>query len=119
RQRGRKVSGQTGSNGTDCGVLTNDGEFFQDCSASGQSPSSGAMGVASRGSGQSPTAGVGEVASGRGFATSGVDLDSLGHAATPVARPTADVPVDLSVSNPQGNGAPSDQTAPTVAISQS
>jgi hypothetical protein len=107
-------------NGSDCGVLTDDGEFFQDCSAAGQSPSSGAMGVASKGVGQSPTAGVGEVAGGHGFATSGVDLDPLGQAPTHVVSlPAADVPVDLSLSSGQGNGTPSDQHAPTMAISQS
>lgn len=106
-------------NGSDCGVLTNDGEFFQDCSAVGQSPSSGAMGVVSKGSGQSPTAGVGEVAGGHGFATSGVDLDPLGQTPTHVDLPAADVPVDLSLSGAQGNGTPSDQHAPTLAVSQS
>ena len=107
-------------NGSECGVLTDDGEFFQDCSAVGQSLSSGAMGVASKGVGQSPTAGVGEVAGGHGFATSGVDLDPLGQTPTRVANlPAADVPVDLPLSSGQGNGTPSDPHAPTMALSQS
>jgi hypothetical protein len=106
-------------NGSDCGVLTNDGEFFQDCSAAGQSPSSGSMGVVSKGSGQSPTAGVGEVAGGHGFATSGVDLNPLGQTPTHVDLPPADVPVDLPLSGAQGNGTPSDQRAPTIALAQS
>jgi hypothetical protein len=106
-------------NGSDCGVLTDDGEFFQDCSAVGQSPSSGAMGVVSRGTGQSPTAGVGEVAGGHGFATSGVDLDPLGQAPTRLDLPTADVPVDVPLSNAQGSGIRPDDKAPTLGMSQS
>jgi hypothetical protein len=105
-------------NGSDCGVLTDDGEFFQDCSAVGQSMSSGAMGVVSRGSGESPTAGVGEVAGGHGFATSGLDLDPLGQSATHLNLPPADVPVEVPLSNAQGSGTPADQKAPTLAISQ-
>jgi hypothetical protein len=106
-------------NGSDCGVLTDDGEFFQDCSAVGQSPSSGAMGVVSRGTGQSPTAGVGEVAGGHGFATSGVDLDPLGQAPTRLDLPTVDVPVDVPLSNAQGSGIRPDDKAPTLGMSQS
>jgi hypothetical protein len=119
QQLERDVAAQTGGNGTDCGVLTDDGEFFQDCSAVGQAPSSGAMGVVSRGTGESPSAGVGEVAGGHGFASSGVDLDPLGQAPTHLSLRTADIPVDLSLSGAQGNGATSDQRSPTVAISQS
>jgi hypothetical protein len=119
QQLERDVAAQTGGNGTDCGVLTDDGEFFQDCSAVGQAPSSGAMGVVSRGTGESPSAGVGEVAGGHGFASSGVDLDPLGQAPTHLNLPTADVPVDLSPSSAAGNGATADQRAATVAISQS
>jgi len=119
QQLERDVAAQTGGNGTDCGVLTDDGEFFQDCSAVGQTSSSGAMGVVSRSAGESPSAGVGEVAGGHGFASSGVDLDPLGQAPTHLNLPVTDVPVDLSASNAQGNGATSDQRSPTVAISHS
>jgi hypothetical protein len=105
--------------GADCGVLTDDGEFFQDCSAVGQSPSSGAMGVVSRGSGQSQAGGVGEVAGGHGFATSGVDLDPLGQAPTRLDLPTADVPVDVPLSNAQGSGIRPNDKAPTLGISHS
>ncbi|HEV7664208.1 MAG TPA: hypothetical protein VGQ62_11780 [Chloroflexota bacterium] len=108
----------TQGNGADCGVLTDDGEYFQDCSAVGQAMSSGTTGVQSRGVGQSPTAGVGEVAGGHGFATSGVDLDPLGQNPTHLNLPTADVPVDVPLSSAQGNGVPSEQQAPTLAISQ-
>jgi hypothetical protein len=100
-------------------VLTNDGEFFQDCSAVGQSPSSGAMGVVSRGGGQSPAGGVGEVAGGHGFATSGVDLDPLGQTPTRLDLPTADVPVDVPLSSAQGSGTRPDDKAPTLGISHS
>jgi hypothetical protein len=83
----------------------------------GQSPSFGGLGMISRGEGQSPAAGVGQVPFGRGFATTGVDLDPLGQAPTQLDLPARDVPVDLPLSNVQGTGIPSDDKAPTQAIS--